>query len=84
MIIFAMPMVMLAANLVQFDRMLGHAFLQSRPKAATRCSGSTSSGSSATPRFYFIFVPALGFISAIVPTVRAAASVRPRRGRAYR
>jgi len=67
MIIFAMPMVMLAANLVQFDRMLGTHFF------------NPAEGGDALlwqhlfwffghPEVYFIFIPALGFISAIIPT----------------
>jgi heme/copper-type cytochrome/quinol oxidase subunit 1 len=67
MIIFAMPMVMLAANLVQFDRMAGTHFF------------NPAEGGDAVlwqhlfwffghPEVYFIFVPALGFISAIIPT----------------
>jgi len=67
MIIFAMPMVMLAANLVQFDRMLGTHFF------------NPAEGGDALlwqhlfwffghPEVYFIFIPALGFVSAILPT----------------
>jgi cytochrome c oxidase subunit 1 len=67
MIIFAMPMVMLAANLVQFDRMLGTHFF------------NPSEGGDALlwqhlfwffghPEVYFIFIPGLGFLSAIIPT----------------
>ena len=67
MIIFAMPMVMLAANLVQLDRMVGTHFF------------NPAEGGDAVlwqhlfwffghPEVYFIFVPALGFISAIIPT----------------
>jgi len=67
MIIFAMPMVMLAANLVQLDRMVGTHFF------------NPAEGGDAVlwqhlfwffghPEVYFIFVPALGFVSAIIPT----------------
>jgi cytochrome c oxidase subunit I len=67
MIIFAMPMVMLAANLVQFDRMLGTHFF------------NPAEGGDALlwqhlfwffghPEVYFIFIPGLGFLSAIIPT----------------
>jgi len=67
MIIFAMPTVMLGANLVQFDRMVGTHFF------------NASEGGDALlwqhmfwyfghPEVYFIFIPALGFISAIIPT----------------
>ena len=67
MIIFAMPTVMLGANLVQFDRMVGTHFF------------NPAEGGDALlwqhlfwffghPEVYFIFIPALGFISAIIPT----------------
>jgi cytochrome c oxidase subunit 1 len=67
MIIFAMPMVMLAANLVQFDRMAGTHFF------------NPAEGGDAVlwqhlfwffghPEVYFIFIPALGFVSSIIPT----------------
>ena len=67
MIIFAMPLVMLGANLVQFDRMLGTHFF------------NPAEGGDALlwqhlfwffghPEVYFIFIPALGFVSAIIPT----------------
>jgi cytochrome c oxidase subunit 1 len=71
MIMFAMPSVMLGANLVQLDRMLGTHFFNRR-KAATRCCGSTCSGSSATPRCTSSSFPALGFMSSIIPRSRAA------------
>jgi cytochrome c oxidase subunit 1 len=67
MIVFAMPTVMLGANLVQFDRMAGTHFF------------NPAEGGDALlwqhvfwyfghPEVYFIFVPALGFVSAIIPT----------------
>ena len=67
MIIFAMPTVMLGANLVQFDRMVGTHFFN-----------AAEGGDSVLwqhvfwyfghPEVYFIFLPALGFISSIIPT----------------
>jgi cytochrome c oxidase subunit I+III len=67
MIIFSMPTVMLGANLVQFDRMLGTHFF------------NPAEGGDALlwqhlfwffghPEVYFIFIPGLGFISSIIPT----------------
>ena len=67
MIIFAMPTVMLGANLVQMDRMVGTHFF------------NAAEGGDAVlwqhlfwyfghPEVYFIFIPALGFISTIIPT----------------
>jgi cytochrome c oxidase subunit 1 len=66
MIIFAMPSVMLAANLVSFDRTFGTHFF------------NPSEGGDALlwqhlfwffghPEVYFIFIPALGFVSTIIP-----------------
>jgi cytochrome c oxidase subunit I len=67
MIIFAMPTVMLAANLVQVDR-----------QVATHFFNPAEGGDVLLwqhlfwffghPEVYFIFVPALGFLSAIIPT----------------
>ena len=67
MIIFAMPSVMLAANLVQADR-----------QVATHFFNPAEGGDALLwqhlfwffghPEVYFIFIPALGFISAIIPT----------------
>ena len=68
MIIFAMPSVMLAANLVQIDRMMGTHFF------------NPAEGGDALlwqhlfwffghPEVYFIFIPALGFISTMIPTL---------------
>ena len=67
MIIFSMPTVMLGANLVQFDRMLGTHFF------------NPAEGGDALlwqhlfwffghPEVYFIFLPGLSFISAMLPT----------------
>ena len=67
MIIFAMPSVMLAANLAQFDRTFGTHFF------------NPSEGGDVLiwqhlfwffghPEVYFIFLPALGFVSTIIPT----------------
>ena len=67
MIIFAMPSVMLAANLAQFDRTFATHFF------------NPSEGGDVLiwqhlfwffghPEVYFIFIPALGFVSSIIPT----------------
>ena len=67
MIIFSMPVVMLGANLVQVDRMLGTHFF------------NPAEGGDAVlwqhlfwffghPEVYFIFIPGLAFISSIIPT----------------
>jgi cytochrome c oxidase subunit 1 len=67
MIIFAMPSVMLAANLAQFDRTFSTHFF------------NPSEGGDVLiwqhlfwffghPEVYFIFIPALGFVSTIIPT----------------
>ena len=67
MIIFAMPTVVLAANLVQVDRSLGTHFF------------NPAEGGDALlwqhlfwyfghPEVYFIFIPGLAFISSIIPT----------------
>ena len=66
MIIFAMPMVMLAANLVQFDRMLGTHFFNAA-EGGDSILWQHLFWFFGHPEVYFIFVPALGFISAIVP-----------------
>jgi len=67
MIIFAMPAVMLAANLAQFDRTF-----------ATHFFNPAEGGDVLVwqhlfwffghPEVYFIFLPALGFVSSIIPT----------------
>jgi len=67
MIIFAMPSVMLAANLAQFDRTFGTHFF------------NPADGGDVLiwqhlfwffghPEVYFIFLPGLGFVSSIIPT----------------
>ena len=50
------------------DRTGRHPFLSIRPKAATRCCGSTCSGSSAIPRSTSSSCPPLGMVSAILAT----------------
>src|SRR5438132_10110581 len=67
MIIFAMPMVMLAANLVQFDRMLGTHFFNPA-QGGDALLWQHMFWFFGHPEVYFIFLPALGFISAIIPT----------------
>ena len=67
MIIFAMPMVMLAANLVQFDRMLGTHFFNPA-EGGDPLLWQHLFWFFGHPEVYFIFVPALGFISAVIPT----------------
>jgi cytochrome c oxidase subunit I+III len=67
MIIFAMPMVMLAANLVQFDRMLGTHFFNPA-EGGDPLLWQHLFWFFGHPEVYFIFVPALGFVSAIIPT----------------
>ncbi|HXS53922.1 MAG TPA: cbb3-type cytochrome c oxidase subunit I [Usitatibacter sp.] len=67
MIIFAMPTVMLGANLVQLDRMLGTHFFN--PGAG----GDVILWQHlfwffGHPEVYFIFIPGLAFISSIIPT----------------
>jgi cytochrome c oxidase subunit 1 len=67
MIIFAMPSVMLAANLASFDRTF-----------ATHFFNPSEGGDVLVwqhlfwffghPEVYFIFIPALGFVSSIIPT----------------
>jgi cytochrome c oxidase subunit 1 len=67
MIIFAMPMVMLAANLVQFDRMVGTHFFNPA-EGGDPLLWQHLFWFFGHPEVYFIFVPALGFVSAIIPT----------------
>jgi len=67
MIIFAMPMVMLAANLVQFDRMLGTHFFNPA-EGGDPLLWQHLFWFFGHPEVYFIFVPALGFVSAVIPT----------------
>ena len=67
MIIFAMPTVMLGANLVQFDRMAGTHFFNAA-EGGDALLWQHVFWYFGHPEVYFIFVPALGFISAIIPT----------------
>jgi cytochrome c oxidase subunit 1 len=67
MIVFAMPMVMLGANLVQFDRMVGTHFFNPA-EGGDPLLWQHIFWFFGHPEVYFIFVPALGFISAIIPT----------------
>ena len=50
LLLLAFPVITVALILLMFDRHLRHQLLRARPAAATRCSGSTCSGSSGTPR----------------------------------
>ena len=61
MIIFAMPMVMLAANLVQFDRMLGTHFFNPA-EGGDPLLWQHLFWFFGHPEVYFIFIPALGLI----------------------
>jgi len=67
MIIFAMPTVMLGANLVQIDRMVGTHFFNPA-EGGDPVLWQHLFWFFGHPEVYFIFVPALGFISAIIPT----------------
>ena len=67
MIIFAMPTVMLGANLVQLDRMLGTHFFNPA-EGGDVLLWQHMFWFFGHPEVYFIFIPALGFISAIIPT----------------
>ena len=67
MIIFAMPTVMLGANLVQFDRMAGTHFFNPA-EGGDALLWQHMFWYFGHPEVYFIFVPALGMISAIIPT----------------
>src|SRR5207253_10208263 len=67
MIIFAMPVVMLAANLVQIDRMLATHFFNPA-EGGDVLLWQHLFWFFGHPEVYLIFIPALGFISAIVPT----------------
>ena len=49
-IVLAFPVITVALILLMFDRFFGTHFFDAGRRAAIRCSGSTSSGSSATPR----------------------------------
>ena len=67
MIIFAMPTVMLAANLVQLDRMVATHFFNPA-EGGDVLLWQHLFWFFGHPEVYFIFIPALGFISAIIPT----------------
>jgi cytochrome c oxidase subunit 1 len=67
MIIFAMPTVMLGANLVQLDRMLGTHFFNPA-EGGDVLLWQHMFWFFGHPEVYFIFIPALGFVSAIIPT----------------
>jgi len=67
MIIFAMPTVMLGANLVQFDRMAGTHFFNPA-EGGDVLLWQHLFWYFGHPEVYFIFIPALGMISAIIPT----------------
>ena len=67
MIIFAMPTVMLGANLVQFDRMAGTHFFNPA-EGGDALLWQHMFWYFGHPEVYFIFIPALGMISAIIPT----------------
>ena len=67
MIIFAMPTVMLGANLVQFDRMAGTHFFNPA-EGGDVLLWQHMFWYFGHPEVYFIFIPALGMISAIIPT----------------
>jgi len=67
MIIFAMPSVMLAANLAQFDRMFGTHFFNPA-EGGDVLVWQHLFWFFGHPEVYFIFIPGLGFISTIIPT----------------
>jgi cytochrome c oxidase subunit 1 len=67
MIIFAMPTVMLGANLVQVDRMLGTHFFNPA-EGGDPLLWQHLFWFFGHPEVYFIFIPGLGFISSIIPT----------------
>jgi cytochrome c oxidase subunit 1 len=67
MIIFAMPSVMLAANLVQFDRMFATHFFNPA-EGGDVLLWQHLFWFFGHPEVYFIFIPALGFVSTIIPT----------------
>ena len=50
LLLFAIPVLTAAQFLLMFDRLLRRQLLQREARAPTRCCGSTSSGSSGTPR----------------------------------
>jgi cytochrome c oxidase subunit 1 len=67
MIVFAMPSVMLAANLAQFDRTFGTHFFNPA-EGGDVLIWQHLFWFFGHPEGYFIFVPALGFVSTIIPT----------------
>jgi cytochrome c oxidase subunit 1 len=67
MIIFAMPTVMLGANLVQLDRMVGTHFFNPA-EGGDPILWQHLFWFFGHPEVYFIFIPGLGFLSAIIPT----------------
>ena len=67
MIIFSMPVVMLGANLVQVDRMLGTHFFNPA-EAGDPVLWQHLFWFFGHPEVYFIFIPGLAFISSIIPT----------------
>jgi cytochrome c oxidase subunit 1 len=67
MIIFAMPSVMLAANLVQFDRTFATHFFNPA-EGGDVLIWQHLFWFFGHPEVYFIFIPALGFVSTIIPT----------------
>ena len=67
MIIVAMPVVMLGANLVQFERTFGTHFFNPA-EGGDVLLWQHVFWFFGHPEVYFIFIPALGFISAIIPT----------------
>jgi cytochrome c oxidase subunit 1 len=50
LLLFAIPVITVALFLLMFDRLFGARTSSTSPTAATRCCGSTCSGSSVTPR----------------------------------
>ncbi|HET9651594.1 MAG TPA: cytochrome c oxidase subunit I [Usitatibacter sp.] len=67
MIIFAMPTVMLGANLVQFDRQAGTHFFNPA-EGGDVILWQHLFWFFGHPEVYFIFLPGLGFVSTIIPT----------------
>src|SRR5207253_10502627 len=67
MIIFAMPVVMLAANLVQIDRMLATHFFNPA-EGGDVLLWQHLFWFFGHPEVYLIFIPALGFMSSIIET----------------
>ncbi|MGE5616659.1 MAG: cbb3-type cytochrome c oxidase subunit I [Bacillota bacterium] len=67
MIMFAMPIVMLAANLVQIDRMMGSHFFNPG-EGGDPILWQHVFWFFGHPEVYIIFIPGLAFISSIIPT----------------